>query len=169
MPLMPSRLHRCIYLCILFYISLYLLMSLHLPSSPLTALPDPLRLSCHHVPRLCLFTSSSFLFLYFLSCPLLQLSMWRYWFPLSRYVYGGNRSFAPILRQSRWSLLYDVYWLVLMMVFEQEQRDRNTWTQFRIRIVLFSFEQWIKQGIDEKWNQPTKRINSRTANKINER
>jgi hypothetical protein len=35
---------------------------------------------------------------------------------LSRYVYGGNRSFAPILRQSQWSLLYDVYWLVLMMV-----------------------------------------------------
>jgi hypothetical protein len=43
------------------------------------------------------------------SRPLLQLTMWRYWFHLSRYVYGGNRSFAPILRQSRWSLLYDVY------------------------------------------------------------
>ncbi len=26
-----------------------------------------------------------------------------------RYVYGGNRSFAPILRQRQWSLLYDVY------------------------------------------------------------
>jgi hypothetical protein len=25
------------------------------------------------------------------------------------YVYGGNRFFAPILRQSLWSLLYDVY------------------------------------------------------------
>jgi hypothetical protein len=32
-----------------------------------------------------------------------------YWFRLSRYVYDGNRSFASILRQSRWSLLYDVY------------------------------------------------------------
>jgi hypothetical protein len=36
-------------------------------------------------------------------------AMWRYWFRISRYVYGGNRSFAPILRQRRWSLLYDVY------------------------------------------------------------
>jgi hypothetical protein len=33
----------------------------------------------------------------------------RYWFRLSRYVYGGNRSFAPILRQSRCSLMCDVY------------------------------------------------------------
>ncbi len=30
-----------------------------------------------------------------------SLTMWRYWFRLSRYVYGGNRSFAPILRQSQ--------------------------------------------------------------------
>ncbi len=44
-----------------------------------------------------------------LSGPLLQFFMWRYWFRLSRYVYGGNRSFAPMQRQSRWSLLYDVY------------------------------------------------------------
>ncbi len=35
---------------------------------------------------------------------------------------GGNRSFAPILRQSRWSLLYAVYWLVLMVM------NRCTWT-----------------------------------------
>jgi hypothetical protein len=28
-----------------------------------------------------------------------------YWFRLSLYVYDGNRSFAPILRQSRWCLL----------------------------------------------------------------
>jgi hypothetical protein len=45
----------------------------------------------------------------YVSRPLLQFAMWRYWFRLSRYVYGGNRSFAPILRQSWWSLLYDVY------------------------------------------------------------
>jgi hypothetical protein len=44
-----------------------------------------------------------------LSRRLLQFSRWRYWSSLSRYVYGGNRSFAPILRQSLWSLLYDVY------------------------------------------------------------
>ncbi len=41
--------------------------------------------------------------------PSATLSMWRYWFRLSRDVYDGNRSFAPILRQSQWSLLYDVY------------------------------------------------------------
>jgi hypothetical protein len=29
-----------------------------------------------------------------LSCPLLRLLVWRYWFRLSRNVYGGNRSFA---------------------------------------------------------------------------
>ncbi len=51
----------------------------------------------------------SIVWLPLLSRPLLQFAMWRYWFRLSRYVYGGNRSFAPILRQSRWSLLYDVY------------------------------------------------------------
>ncbi len=41
----------------------------------------------------------------------------------------------PILRQRRWSLLYYVYWLVLMMM--NSQQDRNTWTRLRIRIVLF--------------------------------
>ncbi len=80
-----------------------------------------------------------------------------YWFRLSRYVYDGNRSFAPILWQSRWSLLYDVYWLEMMMLNTWTgngyffcltgnrqrviRRDRNTWTWFRIRIALFSFEQ----------------------------
>ncbi len=44
-----------------------------------------------------------------MSHPLLQFAMWRYWFRLSRYVYGVNRSFAPILRQIRWSVLYDVF------------------------------------------------------------
>ncbi len=70
-----------------------------------------------------------------LSRPLLKIATWRYWFRLSRYVYDGNRSFTPILRQRRWSLMYDVYWLDLMMV--NSQQDRNTWTRFRVRIVLF--------------------------------
>jgi hypothetical protein len=67
-----------------------------------------------------------------------------YWFRLSRYVYDGNRSFTPILRWSRWSLLYDVYWLKIMMLNTwtgTRVRDRNTWTRFRIRIFPFSFEQ----------------------------
>ncbi len=67
----------------------------------------------------------------------------------------ANRSFAPILRQSRWSLLYDVYWLEMMMLNTwtgttgyffcltgNRQRDRNTWTWFRIRVVIFLF--WTK-------------------------
>jgi hypothetical protein len=102
---------------------------------------------------------------YKLSCPLLQFVMWRYWFRLSRYVYGGNRSFAPILSQSRWSLLYDVYWLVLMMVC------RCTWTgttgtgskylntSSGSKILFFSFEQQNKE-----WMKTT----SRTKNEINE-
>ncbi len=36
-----------------------------------------------------------------LSRPLLRCLFGEYWFRLSRYVYDGNRSFAPILRQSR--------------------------------------------------------------------
>ncbi len=88
-----------------------------------------------------------------LSRPLLQFAMWRYWFRLSRYVYGGNRSFAPILRQSRRSLLYDVYWLVLMMM--NSQRDRNTSTQVQDQNCSFLF--WTTtQRIDEEWNQTTK-------------
>ncbi len=47
-----------------------------------------------------------------LSGPLLLCLCGVYWFCLSRNVYDGNRSFAPVLRQSWWSLLYDVYWLV---------------------------------------------------------
>ncbi len=35
-----------------------------------------------------------------LSRPLLKIATWRYWFRISRYVYGGNRSFAPILEIS---------------------------------------------------------------------
>jgi hypothetical protein len=46
---------------------------------------------------------------YVLVSPYAMIAMWRSWFRLSSYVYGGNRSFAPILRQSRWSRLYDVY------------------------------------------------------------
>ncbi len=40
-----------------------------------------------------------------LSCPLLLCLYGEYWFCLSRDVYDRIRSFTPILRQSRWSLL----------------------------------------------------------------
>jgi hypothetical protein len=110
-----------------------------------------------------------------LSRPLLKIAMWRYWFLISCYVYGGNRSFAPILRQSRWSLLYDVYWLVLMMVTDGlEQVQSGTWTGSRIEIpehgsgseLLFFFWTMNKQRIDESENN---KINNRTRHKINER
>jgi hypothetical protein len=112
-----------------------------------------------------------------MSRPLLRCLFGEYWFHLSRYVYDGNRSFAPILRQSQWSLLYDVYWLVTMMMVDQvqqrvleqvalvtgnRQRDRNNWTQFRIRIFFWTTN---KQRIDENENK----INNWTMNKINER
>jgi hypothetical protein len=57
----------------------------------------------------------------YMSRPLLRCLFGEYWFHISRYVYDGNRSFASILRQSPWSLLYDVYWLVTMMMVEQLQ------------------------------------------------
>ncbi len=88
-----------------------------------------------------------------LSRPLLQFAMRRYWLRLSRYVYGVNRSFAPILRQSRWSLLYDVYWLVLMMV--NSQRDRNTWTQVQDQNCSFSFDQRNKEFMRNEIKQWT--------------
>ncbi len=99
----------------------------------------------------------------FLSRPLLKIAMWRYWFRLSHYVYGGNRSFDPILRQSQWSLLYDVYWLEVMMVTDElEQVQSGTWTGSRIEIPehssgsesLFFFWTMNKQRIDE--NETTK-------------
>ncbi len=112
--------------------------------------------------------------------PSAKIAMWRYWFRLSRYVYGGNRSFPPILRQSRWSLLYDVYWLVLMMVTDeldtwwQMTGTTGTWTGSRIEIpehdsgseLLFFFWTMNKQRIDENENN---KINNRTMNKIIER
>jgi hypothetical protein len=44
-----------------------------------------------------------------LSRPLLALRLGEYWFHISRYVSDCNRPLAPILRQSRCSLMYDVY------------------------------------------------------------
>jgi hypothetical protein len=46
-----------------------------------------------------------------LSRPLLAIWLGEYWFRISRYVYDSDRPLAPILRQSRCSLIYDVYWL----------------------------------------------------------
>jgi hypothetical protein len=77
----------------------------------------------------------------------------------------------PLLRQSRWSLLYDVYWLQMIMlnngylnryrVTGNCQWDRNTWTRFRIRIALSLLNNIIK--INES------KTNNQTMNKINER
>ncbi len=43
------------------------------------------------------------------SRPLLAVWLGEYWFRLSLYVYDRNRPLAPILRQRRCSLMYDVY------------------------------------------------------------
>jgi hypothetical protein len=64
-----------------------------------------------------------------MSRPLLAVRLGEYWFRISRYVYDRNRSLAPILRQSRCSLMYDVY---LTCIDDDEQilhveRDQNTW------------------------------------------
>jgi hypothetical protein len=66
-----------------------------------------------------------------MSCPLLALHLREYWFRISRYVYDRNRPFAPILRQRRCSLMYDVF---LTCLDDDEQvlhvlleGDQNTW------------------------------------------
>ncbi len=41
------------------------------------------------------------------------------------YVYDGNRPLAPILRQRRCSLMYDVY--SIDFLDDDVQRDQNTW------------------------------------------
>ncbi len=110
---------------------------------------------------------------YQLSRPLLKIAMWRCWFRLFRYVYGCNRSFTPMLRQSQWSLLYDVYWLIKMMVTDElEQVQSGTWTGSRIEIpehgsgseLLFFFWTMNNQGIDEN-----NKRNNWIMNKIIER
>ncbi len=82
-----------------------------------------------------------------------------------------------LYHESRWNagrrtvccmMFIDSYWRWYAGLLEL---DRKTWTQFRIRIVLFSFEQRTmkNQRIDEKENQTTKWINSRTTYEISER
>jgi hypothetical protein len=43
-----------------------------------------------------------------LSRPLLALRLGEYWLRISLYVYDRNRPLAPVLRQRRCSLMYDV-------------------------------------------------------------
>jgi hypothetical protein len=84
-----------------------------------------------------------------LSRPLLVLRLGEYWFRISRYVYDRNRPLAPILRQRRCSLMYDVYWRIddddtsCTMV----QKDQNTWNTIQDQNWIFFFwttnnEQW---------------------------
>ncbi len=89
-----------------------------------------------------------------LSRPLLKIAMWRYWFRLSRYVYGGNRSFSPVLRQSQWSLLYDVYdsyWWWWQMNWNRHNRvlEQVAGSKYLNTVqdqnCSFSFEQWINK------------------------
>ncbi len=49
------------------------------------------------------------LMFYILPNPLLALRLGKYWFRISLYVYDRNKPLAPILRQRRCSLIYDVY------------------------------------------------------------
>jgi hypothetical protein len=50
-----------------------------------------------------------FCLLLFVSHPLLAFGLGGYWFWISLYVYDRNMTLAPILRQRRCSLVYDVY------------------------------------------------------------
>ncbi len=68
----------------------------------------------------------------------------------------------PIPRQSRWSLLYDVYWLETMGTTGNRQRDRNTWTRSRI---IFALSLLNNKKARNRWNE--NKTNNRTKNKIN--
>ncbi len=95
-----------------------------------------------------------------------------YWFRLPRLsmmVIGSFASYTKTksVESAEWCLLTlddDVETGNRQQVLEPVQRDRNTWTRFRIRIVLFSFEQQ-----QAKFNENENNINNWTTNKINER
>jgi hypothetical protein len=53
----------------------------------------------------------------------------------------------------------DLHWWWWTGVLERVQRDRNTWTQFRIRIVLFSCEQQINKE-SMRMKQQNKKANN---------
>jgi hypothetical protein len=80
-----------------------LVTSSHLVTYPALA-TCPLLITYPPWPPASMFTCLSSVVLV-LSRPLLLCLFGEYWFRLSHNVYDRNRSFAPILSQSRWSLL----------------------------------------------------------------
>ncbi len=100
-----------------------------------------------------------------MSCPLLRLMYGEYWFRLSRLSMMVIGSFASYTKTKS---VESAVWCLLTLDDDVEtgnrQQDRNTWTRFRIGIVLFSFEQQ-----QAKFNENGNKINNRTTNKINER
>ncbi len=136
----------------------------------------PIRYSnnCHVLKR-CAMTISSFFNIIIVSHPVLLLWLGEYWFRISRYVYDRNRPLAPILRQSRCSLMYDVY---LTCIDDDEQvlhvhRDWNTWNTIQDQNWIFFFwttinEWWKSKRIQWKQSQTKDKRKSWTTNKINE-
>jgi hypothetical protein len=94
-------------------------------------------------------------------CLLFRLG--EYWFRISCYVYDPNRPLAPILRQSRCSLMCDVY---LTCIDDDEQvlhiqRDQNTWNTILDQDWIFFFwtmnnekqKNWMKTTVKQKMNK----------------
>jgi hypothetical protein len=82
------------------------------------------------------------------------------WFRISRYIYDCNRPLAPILRQSRCSLMYDVY---LTCIDDDEQvlhvqQNQNTWNTIRDQNWIFLF--WTMNNEQAK-NQMKQKSNKR--------
>ncbi len=109
-----------------------------------------------------------------LSHPLLLWLLGEYWFCLSRCVYDLNRPLAPILRQSQCTLMYEVYWLALMvMVFLYNGTAGSKYLEYnQDQNWIFSCEQWTTNELKAKESKRTKvkqRTNeNRITNKINE-
>ncbi len=74
------------------------------------------------------------------------------------YVYDGNRPLAPILRQRRCSLMYDVYWLALDNDVQQK-RDQNTWNTIQDQNWIFYWWIWTMKIESNKNNRIKQKSN----------
>ncbi len=83
------------------------------------------------------------------------------------YVYDGNRPLAPILRQRRCSLLYDVYWIAWWWCLTgSKYLEYNPGSELNIYWLNMKTEQWnrIEQKNLIEWNTACKSNKSQTIN-----
>ncbi len=94
--------------------------------------------------------------------PLLLWLFREYWFYLSCGVYDRNRSFTPILRQSRWSLLV---WCLLTRIATTGSKYLNTVQDQNCTFLFLNNEQRIKKAKESMKNNKTKKESNNEQNK----